>query len=1024
VIRPGEQNPDMPSRYVFARFPGWIVVAMIGLMFLAVPSMRLFASPNYFVRAWQAEQGLPQNKVTAVVQSHDGYLWVGTYSGLARFDGVRFTVFDENNTPDLRSSRITSLFEAPDRTLWIGDEGGQLTQYKQGQFKAVTFHPAWNGGNIYDIASDESGDIWAMNGDGQLARVKDGLVLNPEAGPVAKVVNMARSPDGIIWVARDGRVSVLERGQLRPLSLGGAGATYPYVQGIGASRDGGLWIACDGRIQKWKGGNWVEDLVIAPWGWSPISQLMESQNGVLVAGTADHGLFLVFPGQPEKSLHFDHTSGFPSDWVISLCEDQERNLWAGTGSGGLVILRPNNIEAVSPPDQWQGRAVLSVCPGRDDALWIGTEGAGLYRYQNGGWTHFQENQGIRNNYVWSLAVDAKGRLWAGTWGGGLFVQNGDRFEYAPGLTNVTIPMPALLSGRDGSMWIGTSEGLLHYEAGKTNWFTRGGNGQMLSDVRTIAEDGRGAVWFGMAGNGLACLKDFHIQRFGTINGLSSDFIECLRFDREGALWIGTFGGGLNRLKNGDFAVINRRQGLPNSVIGDIEEDGQGYFWMSSHDGIIRVSEAELNRCADGKTNQVHCQSYGINDGMPTIECAEGLQPAGCKTADGRLWFPTSKGLVAVNPLDVETNPLPPPVEMEAMQVDDRPMTKGNGAELIQVPPGRHRFEFQYTGLSFVDPEKVQFKCRLNGFDADWVNAGTKRTVNYNYIPPGDYSFQVIACNNDGVWNKTGASIAFNVLPYFWQTLWFRILAWILMIATSGGLVWFETRRRMRQKLERLEWQRAVEHERARIAHDIHDDLGAQLTRISMLSESARGELDNPERAVAGLNQIYDTARNLTRAMDEIVWAVNPRHDTLESLASYLEKFAQDLLVAAGIRCRLDMPMEFPAWRLTADVRHNLFLAFKEAIHNVVKHSAASETYIRLTARTTSFQLTIEDNGRGFVPGTRRNNPPNDSPRLSSGNGLENMTRRLAEIHGSCDIQSAPGQGTQVIFTVPLKIFAA
>jgi signal transduction histidine kinase len=410
--------------------------------------------------------------------------------------------------------------------------------------------------------------------------------------------------------------------------------------------------------------------------------------------------------------------------------------------------------------------------------------------------------------------------------------------------------------------------------------------------------------------------------------------------------------------------------------------------------------------------------------MPTIECAEGLQPAGCKTADGRLWFPTSKGLVAVNPLDVETNPLPPPVEMEAMQVDDRPMTKGNGAELIQVPPGRHRFEFQYTGLSFVDPEKVQFKCRLNGFDADWVNAGTKRTVNYNYIPPGDYSFQVIACNNDGVWNKTGASIAFSVLPYFWQTLWFRILAWILMIATSGGLVWFETRRRMRQKLERLEWQRAVEHERARIAHDIHDDLGAQLTRISMLSESARGELDNPERAVAGLNQIYDTARNLTRAMDEIVWAVNPRHDTLESLASYLEKFAQDLLVAAGIRCRLDMPMEFPAWRLTADVRHNLFLAFKEAIHNVVKHSAASETYIRLIARTTSFQLTIEDNGRGFVPGTRRNNPPNDSPRLSSGNGLENMTRRLAEIHGSCDIQSAPGQGTQVIFTVPLKIFAA
>ena len=229
---------------------------------------------------------------------------------------------------------------------------------------------------------------------------------------------------------------------------------------------------------------------------------------------------------------------------------------------------------------------------------------------------------------------------------------------------------------------------------------------------------------------------------------------------------------------------------------------------------------------------------------------------------------------------------------------------------IQIPPGNHRFEFQYTGLSFVDPDKVRFKYRLNGFETEWISAGDKRTANYNYIPPGRYSFQTIACNNDGVWNETGASIALRVQPYFWQTLWFRILAWIMIVVASGGLVWFETRRRMRRKLERLEQQRAVEHERARIAHDIHDDLGAHLTRISMLSESARGELNNPERATAGLNQIYDTARDMTRAMDEIVWAVSPRHDTLESLASYSEKFAQDLLAAAGIRCRLDMPMEF------------------------------------------------------------------------------------------------------------------
>jgi signal transduction histidine kinase/ligand-binding sensor domain-containing protein len=1013
----------MPSRNAFVSSPVFIVLAAVWLLAGGVFPTSVSAAPNYFVRAWQAEQGLPQNKVTAVVQSRDGYLWVGTYSGLARFDGVRFTVFDENNTPALRSSRVTSLFEAADGVLWIGDESGHVTQYQNGSFKAVEFHPAWSGGKIYDIASDGAGDVWVLNEAGQLARVSDGRVLNPEAGTVAKLVDMTRSAGGRIWVAREGRVSVLEPDRVRPLSFEeAANGTYPYVQGIGASRDNGLWVASDGHIRKWKNDKWVEDLGDAPWGGIPVTRLVETRNGVLAAGTAESGLYLVFPGQNEKPLHLDHASGFPSDWIISLCEDREGNLWVGTGGGGLVIVRPSNVETVSPPDQWQGRAVLSVCPGQDGALWVGTEGAGLYRLQNEVWTNFGSAEGIRNSYVWSLAEDPEGRLWAGTWGGGLFMQKGDRFEYAPGMNDINMPMPALLTAREGGLWIGTAVGLLRYQAGQQTWFKES-KGEALRDVRSIAEDKQGVVWFGMAGDGLACLKDGRVWRFRTGDGLSSDFIECLHFDQAGGLWVGTFGGGLVRVKAGRFAVINRKQGLPNSVIGDIEEDGQGHFWMSSHNGIIRVSEAELNRCADGKTNEVHCQTYGINDGMPTIECSEGLQPAGCKTADGRLWFPTSKGLVAVNPLAVETNSLPPPVQIEAMRVDDQPVARGTDGQVIEVPPGRHRFEFQYTGLSFVDPEKVQFRCRLHGFETDWVDAGTERTVNYNYIPPGRYAFQVIACNNDGVWNETGASIAFSVLPYFWQTLWFRILAWVLIVAASSGLVFFETRRRMRQKVERLEWQRAVEHERARIAHDIHDDLGAHLTRISMLSESARAELENPERATAGLNQIYDTARDLTRAMDEIVWAVNPRYDTLEGLAGYLEKFAQDLLAAANVRCRLDMPIEFPGWRLTADVRHNLFLAFKEALHNVVKHSAASETYVRLTAGATSFELVVEDNGRGFAPGAKAETDSDDSGRLMSGNGLENMARRLAEIHGRCDIRSAPGQGTKVIFTVPVKDFA-
>ena len=1001
------------KKKILCRFA--LTFAMVAVGFFSAA-----AAPNYFMRTWQVEQGLPQNKVTAVVQTRDGYLWVGTYNGLARFDGVRFAVFDDNNTPELHSSRITSLFEAADGTLWIGTESGDVSQYKDSHFAAVPVRANWGGGKIYAITADGTGDFWLLNEMGELARVRDGRVLSPPAGVITNMVALARSANGQIWVDREGWVSVLKHGQLQLVEFGATTpATYPYIQGIAASRDGGFWVASNSNIRKWKDGQWTADLGAAPWGWTTIPNFLETSTGVLAGGTTSDGLWLVFPDSTNTpAVHIDRTNGLPSDWVISLWEDREKNLWCGTGAG-LVVIRPNNLETISPPDKWKSCPVLCVLPAPDGALWVGTEGAGLYRLQNGGWTNFHSDQGIRNPFVWSLAADGAGKIWAGTWGGGLFAQKDDAFDYAPGLENFHLPTPALLFLRD-ELWIGTPAGALRYQNGKLERFSKIA-GEPFGDVRAIARDKSGALWFGTAGGGLVRRQDGNFRRFKKSDGLSSDFIECLHFAGDGALWIGTFGGGLDRFKDGKFSVTNRKQGLPNGVIGHIEADGRGFLWMSSYGGILRASEKDLNRCADGEIAEVPFLTYGINEGMPTLECSEGLQSAGGKTADGRLWFATAKGLVAVDPAGVKLNPLPPPVRIEEMRVDDKKFADGTAAGPLKIPPGRHHIEFEYTGLSIVAPEKVRFKCRLNGFDPERANVGGKRVATYNYIPPGSYSFQVTACNNDGVWNESGASLAFEVLPYFWQTTWFLVVSGLATVLAASGAVWFDTRRRMRRRLERAERQRDIERERSRIAQDIHDDLGASLTRISMLSETVQSELDQPEQAAAGLNQIYKTAHELTRAMDEIVWAVNPRHDTLEGLTSYLEKFAQDLLAAAGIRCRLDMPLEFPSWRPTSDVRHNLFLAFKEALHNVVKHSAASETSIRLVTEASHFELVVEDNGRGFTPETTREHPRDNSARLSTGNGLENMARRLAEIHGSCRIQSAPGQGTKVILIVPLKM---
>ena len=973
--------------------------------------------PHFVTRSWQTDNGLPQSTATAVLQARDGYLWVGTYNGLMRYDGVRFVLFDYNNTPELHDKGITCLFEAADGTLWIGHSSGGVTRYKNGHFERMEANISWGEGAIRAIAMDEMGDIWLLNDTGLLARLRDGLVLTPQTGPLNGMAQMVRSEHGTIWVARAGCLSQLRASRLVVLE---AGTADNYVQGVGVSRDGGLWVVSGGRLRQWKGGKWSEDLGPVPSNLVPLAQLLETQDGWLAAATSDHGFYLSRPRAGENGVQFGRTNGFPSDWVTSLCEDRERDLWVGTAGAGLQVVRAAKVQTVSPPDQWQGRAILSVSTsGRDGALWIGSEGAGIYRFYEGTWKNFGVRAGLDNPYIWSVVEDEKGDLWAASWGGGLYQRRNDHFVTAPGLEGIVMPMAAILCSRQGGLWIGTLAGLLRYQDGQATWYGQQGRPGGRS-VRTVMEDSDGTVWFGTSGGGLGCLTNGILRWFRTQDGLASDYVTCLHRDDSGSLWIGT-AGGLSRLKHGFLATIKQKQGLPDEHICEIEEDGFGFFWMSSHNGIIRVSKADLDRCANGQTIKITCLTYGLGDGMPTLECSGGLQPAGCKTSDGRLWFPTSKGLVTIEPRDVQTNSLPPPVVIESLTVDEKRVIEGAALLPMRIPAGRHRFEFKYTALSFAAPEKVQFKRQLEGLESEWVQAGTARSANYSYVPPGHYRFRVTACNNDEVWNEQGAELAFTVLPFFWQTPFFWILAGVCMALVVVGLVWLDMRRRMQRKLQVLEKQRAVERERVRIAKDIHDDLGSSLTRISLLSESARSELNNPPQVAAELDRIFDTARDLTRTMDEIVWAVNPMHDTLDSLANYLQKFAQDYLETAGILCRLDLPLELPTWPLSADVRHHLFLAFKEALHNAVKHARASEVHISLALEAEALVLVVKDNGVGFalqpVPG--RNGVGTN--RLANGNGLDNMRRRLSEIGGRCDVQSEAGRGTRVRFSVPIPM---
>jgi signal transduction histidine kinase/ligand-binding sensor domain-containing protein len=1010
-----------PLRWTLRFRPRRLELLVFVFAFLPVAFAETPPSADFAIETWQTDNGLPQNSVTSVFQSSDGYIYAGTYNGMARFDGVRFVVSDSVNKPALKNSRVTSLYQDKTGVIWIGHESGDVSWLADGVFHSLDPGTNWPAGEIVGFGSDDEGDVWALNHAGNLGRLRDGKILPPLPSSISTQPGTPRlvEAENGLWMTFRGIAGFLQHGELHPFRFDSTSETA-YFESTCTSHDGGLWVAGERRLRKWTGGpngKWTADLGAFPWDEAFITTMLETHDGKLLVGTLDSGIYVFVPGSPVS--HWSHTNGLPHDWIRSMAEDREGNVWLGTGGGGLCVLRPRKVWMFNPPDVWQDRLVQSVAHGMGDSVWAGTEGAGLYEFANEQWTHFASSQGLSNLFVWSVLPDSHGGVWSGTWGGGLFHKTGSRFELAAGPEIfLDLPTTAMMEGGHGEILLGTMSGLLRFQDGKYEWLWRGEH----ADIRALAQAPDGTIWFGMnSGSGLGCWKNGDTKILRKKDGLASNFVLSLYLDSEGTLWIGTLDNGLCRLKNGKFSTIGSRSGLPSDVICGIADDGSDCFWISSQSGIFRVSKLELNACADGQTVGVHCLVYGRCEGLATLACSGGFQPSFCRSADGRIWFPTSKGLAVVNPRLVSRNTIIPPVWIEEALADNKPVPiqRGKGqADSLVVQPGQLQVGIHFTALSFTSPERVQFKYKLEPLEKDWLKAAAGlREVSYSYLQPGDYAFHVIACNSDGLWNEEGAAIKVTVLPQIWQTWWFKTFAWLCTVFLVVGTVLLIARRRVELKLERLERQRALDRERTRIAKDIHDDLGASLTQITMLSQTAIHQLEKPEQAAQHLRQIFGAARASTRALDEIVWAVNPRHDSLESVATYIVKFAQDFLGPTGVRCRLEMPLQLPPRTLTAELRHNLFLAYKEALNNVIKHAEAREVRISLTLSDDGFALGVADDGRGFDFQKVSSGPSLD--RLG-GNGLENMRRRLEEIGGLFEIESVPGGGTRVKFQIKIR----
>src|SRR5450759_3661861 len=425
--------------------------------------------------------------------------------------------------------------------------------------------------------------------------------------------------------------------------------------------------------------------------------------------------------------------------------------------------------------------------------------------------------------------------------------------------------------------------------------------------------------------------------------------------------------------------------------------------------------------------------------MLSEECTGGFYPAGLKTKSGLLWFSTLKGVAVVNPRVQPTTTLMPNTLLEEVLVDGVPDPRlhvsnpkaarwhgqpGNGVsqlETLRITPGKHRVEFRYTGLSFDAPEWIRFRDRLEGLDTDGVDAGTRRTAFYSYLPAGNYQFRVGACNRDGVWADSRQGLKLLVLRHFWQTWWFITLAGLSFMVAVGNTVRIVGKRKLQRRLKHLEQEHALERERTRIAQDLHDEMGAKLCRISFLSEHARrGDL-LPEELQDHITSISDASREVLHSLDEIVWAVNPQNDTLEHVASYIGQYAQEYFQMTGIQCELDIPTQLPPHPLSSQMRHHLFIAPHEALTHILKHSGATRAKISMVSGNAAFEISISDNGKGFNSSAIESKP--ESPATASGDGLSNMCQRLTDIGGHCSIKSAPGQGTNIRFVIPLNCFA-
>jgi ligand-binding sensor domain-containing protein/signal transduction histidine kinase len=1016
------------------------------------------------------EQGLSQSTVNAIVQDGLGFMWFGTQDGLNRYDGYSFAIYKQTLTDStsLSDNGIWSLCRDSSGDIWIGTTRGGLNRYHtaRGLFTHYTHDShdstSISDNNITSVFQDSRGIVWAgtlTGGVNLLAPGKRSFArlshIPFDSTSLADNAVWAVSEDrsGVIWIATWGglcRYNPSPRETTEP----GSGSLRRYshdphrqetiasnrIRTILAGQDGRIWI-----------GTWGQGLdcldartgVIAHYTASSpaphrlssnlILSLHEDTHGTLWIGTGDAGLNCLdlHTGAIKQFSHVPNQArSLNNDIICSLYEDKSGILWIGTGAGGINVfdrLR-NRFPHFQSMDHTQeglsGNDVWSLVEDPGGSIWIGTYGAGLNRFDrsSGVFTHYQNNPrvptSLAHNNVISLTVSRTGELWVGTEGGGLDRLNVARgtfthYRHVPHDTNSLVQneITALHEDAEGNLWIGTNGGgldkldrarktFIHFAPDETS-----PTALPAGTVLALCEDASGYLWVGTYGGGLARLDPAtdKFQRYqsvaGQANCLNNNTVLSLYADPSGTLWVGTYNGGLNEFdrKADTWRHYTESDGLPNNVIYGILPDQKGRLWLPTNKGLARFTPA---------TGEVRV--FDVTDGLQGNEFNQG---ASYRSRSGMMYLGGINGFNAFFPDSVCDNPHVPAVFLTSLRVFDRavPLPQAlSTTNAITLQHDQNFLSFEYVALGFTVPAKNQYRYMLEGLDKSWIDAGHRRYASYTNLDPGIYTLRICASNNDGIWNDTGTSMAITIVPPYWRTWWFRVA----VVAVLAAILLLMYRYRVRKLLE-------IERIRTSIATDLHDDIGSTLTEIALFSDVGAREVksklpssmlteEDRTRLISLFSDTGSTARSLIDAMNDIVWAVDPKNDSFEFLLLRMKMHAVKMLEAKGINYEINIPSELASLRLPLGMRRRLFLIFKEAINNILRHAHPTRVILTMRREGHNLIMTMADNGIGFDPGSG-----------SRGNGLHNMEERARSIGGELSITSARGVGTTITLHSPI-----